>query len=208
MAGHRFTPEHVQKLHDPKRVKLLPQEEIVRNLCIAPGDRVADLGAGSGYFTLPIAKATETSVYAVDIEPKMLDELKRRADAANIHHIRYVVSDLEDIPLEDDAVDKVIAAFVLHEVGNLSNALQEIKRILKPGGKGLVLDWEAVETEMGPPVADRIPSAQLEGALRRHGFDTVLTHPHEAYYAVQLTLAKGGENGALYGRHEKPDQTH
>ena len=46
MAGHRFKPEHVQKLHDPKRVQLLPQEEIIRNLCIAPGDRVADLGSG------------------------------------------------------------------------------------------------------------------------------------------------------------------
>ncbi|WP_077720561.1 class I SAM-dependent methyltransferase [Novibacillus thermophilus] len=208
MAGHRFKPEHVQKLHDPKRVQLLPQEEIIRNLCIAPGDRVADLGAGSGYFTLPIAKATQTNVYAVDIEPKMLDELKRRAAAANIHHIQSVVSDLEDIPLKDDSVDKVMAAFVLHEVGNLSNALQEMKRILKPGGRGLVLEWEAVDTDVGPPVADRLPSAQLEQTLRRHGFDTVLTHPHEAYYVVQFTLAKGGENDALYGRHEKPDQTH
>lgn len=189
MARHRFNPENIHKLHDPKRAKLLPQEDILRKLNIAPGDRVADLGAGSGYFTLPIAKATGTNVYAVDIELKMLDELKRRAEAANIHHIRYIVGDVEDIPLEDDVVDKVMVAFVLHEVGNLSNALKEIKRILKPGGKGLVLEWEAVKSEMGPQAARRIPSARLEETLQRHGFDTVLTHPHETYYAIELTPA-------------------
>ena len=63
--------------------------------------------------------------------------------------------------------------------------------------------WPTEEPTEGPPDADRLPSAQLEQTLRRHGLDTVLTHPHEAYYVVQFTLAKGGENDALYGRHEK-----
>lgn len=188
--GHRFKPENVQKLHDPKREKLLPAAEIIRNFGIDRGDRVADLGAGSGYFTIPIAKVTGLDVYAVDIEPKMLDVLKQRAMTANVHNIRYIVSDLENIPLENDAVDKLIAAFVLHEVGNLSNALHEIKRILKPGGKCLVLEWEAVETEMGPPLSERIPSAKLAATLRRHGFDTELYHPHEAYYSAELTHTK------------------
>lgn len=187
MAGHRFNPEHVQKLHDPKRKKLLPAEEIIRNFGIGQGDKVVDLGAGSGYFTIPTAKETKDDVYAVDIEPKMLKVLKERAAAENVENIRYIVSDLENIPLENDAADKIIVAFVLHEVGNVSNALDEIKRILKPGGNVLVLEWEAVETEMGPPLTERIPSQKLVETLRQHGFETELSHPSEAYYAVVLT---------------------
>ena len=193
MAGHRFKPEHVQKLHDPKREKLLPADAIMRDFGISPGDVVADLGAGSGYFTVPIAKVTGTCVYAVDIEPKMLEVLKQRTTAVNLKNIRYIVGNLENMPIEDDTVDKVVAAFVLHEVGNLSSALQEMKRILKNAGKGLVLEWEAVETEIGPPLAERISSIELEKTLRGHGFKTVLSHPHHAYYALELTPVSTSE---------------
>ena len=185
--GHRFNPENVQKLHEPKRQKLLPAAEIIRDFGIGRGDKVADLGAGSGYFTIPIAKETGEDVYAVDIEPKMLDVLKERATADKVENIRYVVSDLEKIPLDNNTVDKMVAAFVLHEVENLSNALDEMKRILKPGGNVLVLEWEAVDSEIGPPISERIPSDGLVETLGRHGFDAKLSHPSEAHYTVVLT---------------------
>lgn len=186
VAGHRFDPDKVHKLHDPKRQKMLPTEEIIRELGIAADDMVADLGAGSGYFTVPIAKVTREAVYAIDVEPKMLDILKENAAKEGVQNIQYLVNDLEQIELARDTVDKVIVAFVLHEVANLGKAIDEMKRILKPGGKGLVLEWEAVESEMGPPLAERIPSTELASTLQKHGFTVDVSHPTEAHY--QLTL--------------------
>lgn len=190
VAGHRFDPDKVHKLHDRKRQKMLPVEEIVRELEMTEDDVVADLGAGSGYFTVPIAKETREAVYAVDVEPKMLDILKENAAKENLQNIHYLVNDLEQIALDRDMVDKVMVAFVLHEVANLEKAIHEMKRILKPGGKGLVLEWEAVESETGPPLAERIPSAELADALRQHGFAVDVSHPSEAHYQLALRIER------------------
>ncbi|EGL82346.1 Methyltransferase type 11 [Caldalkalibacillus thermarum TA2.A1] len=161
MTGHRFHPDKADKLVDPKRREKLNPDALLSKLGFKDGERIADLGAGNGFFTLPMAKISSEPVYAVDIEPQMLAKLKERAEKEGLDHIRYIESDLESITLEDHAVDKVFIAFVLHEVGNLSKALCEVKRILKPGGKGLILEWEAVEMEEGPPLHERIHSDAL-----------------------------------------------
>lgn len=184
LTGHRFNPEKAHKLHASERQKVLPAEAIVKRLGVGGDDRVADLGAGSGYFTIPAAKMTTGVVYAVDIEPKMLDMLKERAAEEKVENIQYVQSDLEHIPLPDGAVEKIIAAFVLHEVPNLERVLNEIGRLLKPGGQVLVLEWEAVEGKEGPPLAERIPSQQLVHTLNRHGFDTERSSLSRDYYAI------------------------
>src|SRR5690625_5050251 len=113
MSGRRFNPDKVAKLHDPKREETLPSVKTIREFGITAGEIVADLGAGSGYFTIPITKETGETVYAVDVQPKMFEHLRRRAAQENVDTIQYVESDLEDIALPDAAVDKAIASFVL-----------------------------------------------------------------------------------------------
>lgn len=188
MGKHRFKPEDVHKLHDPKRVEILPPQKILREFGVQGGDVVADLGAGSGYFTLPIAHITGETVYAVDIEPKMLDQLRERARAENVSDsIHAVVSDLENIQLEDRIADKAVAAFVLHEVSNLGKALGEIKRILKPGGKALALEWRKIKTETGPPLHERLDPEMFTNEARQHGFHAEISYPNRDHYGVTLT---------------------
>ncbi|WP_074011044.1 class I SAM-dependent methyltransferase [Numidum massiliense] len=188
MAGHRFNPERAHKLHSPERLKLLPPETVVQKLGVTRGETVADLGAGSGYFTLPLAQATEQTVYAVDIEPKMLVHLQERATAARADNIAYVESDLEHIQLATHAVDKVIAAFVLHEVADLAQAFAEIKRIMKPDGRALVLEWMKKETESGPPLGERIPVETFAERAQSAGFRTDVFYPNEQHYGLVLSL--------------------
>nr|WP_285890655.1 methyltransferase domain-containing protein [Halalkalibacter oceani] len=166
-----------------KRKELIPPNMVIEMLDLNMKDTVADLGAGNGYFTLPIAKGVKKTVYAVDIEPKMLEMLKVNAVEEQIDNINYVVSDIENIQL--DLVNKALITFVIHEVPNLDKALCEIKRILKPGGQLLLLEWEAVETEMGPPLHERIPSQKLGELLRGNGFDIEVTHLNPAIYAIE-----------------------
>lgn len=84
MVGHRFKPEKAEKLLDPKRRELIPPDKVMEILDVQKSDIVADLGAGNGYLTIPLAEQTGEVVYAVDIEPKMLELLKARAEHVNL----------------------------------------------------------------------------------------------------------------------------
>lgn len=191
MVGHRFNPKKADKLVDPKRQQVLPPEKIMELLEIEEGDIVADLGAGNGFFTLPIAEKTKSPIFAVDIEPQMLALLKERANVAGIENIESVVSDLEEINLGNQIVNKVIVAFVLHEVPHLTKALEEIKRILADTGKLLILEWEAVESEMGPPLHERIANKDLANVLKENGYKIEeITHLHEAIYSLKCSPSK------------------
>lgn len=186
MSDKRFDPSKANKLFAEERRKLIPPESVLPYLQVNEGDAVADLGAGNGYFTLPIAKKTGNAVYAVDIEPKMLNLLKANANDEQLTNIQYVVSDLENIQLEDNAVNKVFVAFVIHEVTDIDKALGEMKRILKPGGQILVLEWEAVETESGPPLHHRIPSEKMVETLNENGLQGEVIHLNPANYLVKI----------------------
>lgn len=185
MAGHRFNPNDANKLMSTNRKELIPQNNVIEMLNLNMYDTVADLGAGNGYFTVPIAKGTKKTVYAIDIEPEMLEMLKDNAAKEQINNINYVVSDLEDIQLHEKSVNKAFIAFVIHEVPNIDKALNEIKRILKPGGQLLLLEWEAVETEMGPPLYERIPSDKMGKLLKETGFKVQVIQLNQAIYAIQ-----------------------
>lgn len=184
MTGHRFKPEKAGKLLDPKRQELIPPNKVLEILEIQVSDSVADLGAGNGYFTLPLAEQTKETIYAVDIEPKMLGLLKERANQANHQNIKYIQSDLENIQLKDNSVDKAVMAFVLHEIPDMKKAISECKRILKDNGRLAILEWEAVESEMGPPLHERISSHSLKQFLQVNGFQPNVISLNQTMYAV------------------------
>ena len=184
MAGKRFKPGNADRLLDPKRKEIISPELVIAHLGVKATDHVADLGAGNGYFTLPLSKAAE-KVYAVDIEKQMLDLLQKRVSEENLAgDIEYVVSSLEQINLGNHVADKAIAAFVIHEVPDLTRAFQEFKRIIKPGQKLLVLEWEAIEMDMGPPFHERISSEKMMQIFKENGLEPEIHHFHESVYGV------------------------
>lgn len=190
MAEKKFNPSKADRLLSEERIENLQPEKIIDQLAVNEKDVVADLGAGNGFFTLPLAKRTKQQVFAVDLEPKMLELLKQRVEKEQLGNIHYVVSDLEKINLESESVSKVIAAFVLHEVGSLKQALNEIKRILQPEGELMVVDWEAVETESGPPLNHRVSSQEMYKVMRESGFNAELIPWNETSYAIKATISK------------------
>lgn len=172
----------------------LPPSKIIDYLNLDSNDIVADLGAGNGYFAIPIARGTKNVVYAVDIEPKMLAMLKDNAEKEQIDNIDYVISDLEDIQLPDNAVNKVLVSLVIHEVTNLETAINEIKRILKPGGEVLIIEWKAIETESGPPLHERISSNGMIKFLNTAGFNAEAIDLNTVHYAIKAELNVIGVN--------------
>ncbi|WP_117169466.1 class I SAM-dependent methyltransferase [Paraliobacillus sediminis] len=191
LTNKRFNPEHADKLMSEERKVQLPQSKIIDYLKLTPTDKVADLGAGNGYFTIPIARNTTNTVYAVDIEPKMLDMLKENTTKERLDNIDYVISDLEDIQLPDNAVNKVLVSLVIHEVTNLETSINEIKRIIKPGGELLLIEWKAIETESGPPLDERISSNGMIKFLNTAGFSAEAIDLNAVHYAIKAELNEG-----------------
>jgi ubiquinone/menaquinone biosynthesis C-methylase UbiE len=168
---YRFNPDKMHALDAPERRKLMPTEKLIGMLRLGATDTVVDLGAGTGYFSIPAAQLTTSIIHAIDVEPKMLEELKRRMDERGISNIRPIIGVIENIPLEDGVADAVIASLVLHEAKPLSKGLREIYRVLKTKGRLLCLDWEPIESaNMGPPLEVRLSSSDMEKALNHAGF--------------------------------------
>ncbi|GAX89866.1 class I SAM-dependent methyltransferase [Effusibacillus lacus] len=182
--AHRFDPKKVHKLDNPERRKLLPPEEILAPLQIGEQEDVADIGVGPGYFAIPASRLTSGTVYGVDVEPQMLGFLKEKANEAGAANIVPVQSDAEAIDLADGSVDKVFCAFILHELADLTKGLSEIKRILRPGGKLLVLEWEKKQTESGPPVEERLDAPELAASIEKFGFATEIIRPNPNHYMI------------------------
>ena len=145
---------------------------------------MVDLGAGSGYFSLPIADKVR-KVISVDLEPKMLSVLAERIRLAGIQNIELIRGEITHIPLSDDSVDQVLAAFVYHEVSRPSRLMFESSRVLKPGGTLTVLDFQKHETAIGPPVSERKTPTQVTHSAPDE-LQLRAMHEAEVYYQMEL----------------------
>jgi len=185
MNERRFDPAKMARLDNPERRKALPPEKLLQEFNLEPDDDVLDLGAGTGYFTLPAAKMTQGTIYALDVESQMLGVLMERTDEEALMNVQFVQGVIEDIPMDPEKVDKAIASFVLHEVEPLSKGLEEIKRVLKPSGRCLCIEWEKKPMEQGPPLEHRIHSDDMKKAFEEHGFSVIsTTFPSDSHYVI------------------------
>lgn len=154
----KFKAKNMEKLDNPVRRKMLPPNEIVKGLNIKVGKSVADIGCGIGYFTIPLAKELGKGgkVYAVDINPLMLEETNKRVEEEKLTNVEIIQSEENSFRLNDSSVDIVFTSTVFHEVDSPEKFLEECKRILREDGILIILDWNRVEEEFGPPIHRRI----------------------------------------------------
>jgi ubiquinone/menaquinone biosynthesis C-methylase UbiE len=104
-------------------------------------------------------------VFAVDVEPVMLDEIRTLATQRQLTNVAVVQSGESTIPLDDRIADLVVLGFVLHEPDDLDGFLTEIVRLLKPAGRVLVIEWQDHPTEAGPPLEYRISAEEARALL-------------------------------------------
>ncbi len=186
-----FHHAHAHKLDDPDRQKWMPADVVLQRLALRTGMRVADVGAGTGYFAVPIARAVAPSgrVLAVDVQPEMLEALRARLEPAL--PITLVEGEATRTTLDAASVDIVLLANVWHELDDPPAALAEASRILRPGGRLALLDWRAdVEPVPGPPMEHRIAARDVVALLAQNGWSVSDSEPvgHFSY----LILAAPG----------------
>jgi predicted methyltransferase len=143
-------------------------------LGIRRGSRVADIGAGSGYFTFHLARRVGTMgrVYAVDVQRPALEAIARRAAAGALPQVRIVEGTDEDPRLPAASVDAILVVNTYHELRAFDAMMQGFRRALKPGGTLAIIDCEALAGEL-PGRAyryHRISSAAVREDAERAGF--------------------------------------
>jgi SAM-dependent methyltransferase len=126
----------------PGREDRLQINRVMDILSISPGKNVADVGAGSGWFTVRAARrVTETgNVYAVDINPEAIRYIEKRAEKEQLHNVKPVLSKADDPLLPASAIDAVLLLKTYHEVGNPVVLLLNLRASLRPGAKIGIID--------------------------------------------------------------------
>jgi ubiquinone/menaquinone biosynthesis C-methylase UbiE len=173
-------------LDSKQRVKLIPPEILISQMPIEKNHTLLDIGAGSGFFTIPMAESTTNKVYAMDPDFRMLKVIEEKAKEKGITNIELIQDYLENLNIKNESIDFAMASLILHEVRSLSNALSKIYEVLKPGGHLLCLEYEKDDLVVeGPPMSIRISSENLEKTLTLIGFKLVKkTKINDAIYTM------------------------
>jgi ubiquinone/menaquinone biosynthesis C-methylase UbiE len=151
-------------------------EQNIEKVHIDPGMKVADLGSGAGHYSIAAAKLVGPSgnVYAVDVQKELLEKLKMESLQEGIANIELIWADLDEpngTKLADNLVDRVIIANVMFQVEDKDVLLQEAKRILKPKGKILFIDWSDSFGGLGPQSSDIVRADVARTMFESEGFE-------------------------------------
>ena len=140
--GSRSADEWATILEREQRVQGLKIEEVVAGLNLKPGDKVADIGAGTGLFSGPLAKAIGSSgtLFAVEVDQDLLDIIGERAVKENLGNIRTVLGEFEDPKLPASDLDVAFFHDVLHHIENREEYLKATASYLNPEGRMVVID--------------------------------------------------------------------
>jgi len=136
-------------LNRPEREEEEKVSLLLENMAIKPKDVIADIGAGSGYHVFKMAPlASEGVVYAVDIQPEMLAEVKRVSKKEDVSNVQPVLGSEKTPNLPENAIDKVLMVDVYHEFSFPYEMLLSIKSSLKKGGKIYLIEYRAEDPKI------------------------------------------------------------
>ncbi len=167
--GH-FDPHRLHAMEERRRAEM-PPEDVLKAFVRPDMRRFADIGCGSGFFTVAAAQLLpDARVFAVDRQQDMLDFVASRIRNAGLTNVETVQADATRLPFADGELDAVLMANVFHDIPERDEMRAEVYRVLKPGGTFFLVEWEKDDTPMGPPQEIRIGSDELTAILVSGGF--------------------------------------
>jgi cyclopropane fatty-acyl-phospholipid synthase-like methyltransferase len=165
----------VKEFDNPERDAWQKPEQVLDALHLDPAAKVADIGAGTGYFSARIAKRIpDGTVYAADVEPDMVAYLGERAKHEGLKNLVPVQSSAESANLPKP-VDLILLVDTYHHIGYRMQYFSKLKSSLLPKGRLAIIDFKA-DSPHGPPVEHRIPPEKVETELKDAGYSLVETH--------------------------------
>jgi len=182
---HDFT-DQTDRLSDPARYRYLSAEEVRTFLDPRPDWVVADLGSGTGFYTDDVASVVDT-VYAVDAYAEMHEAYEAKP-TGKPDNVVTITADVGDVPLDDSTLDGATSLRTFHH--GVAEALPEVYRLLKPGGRFVVVDWSATgawDRERGPDPEHCYDLATVQSMLLDAGFRIQSAHERRETFVVVAT---------------------
>jgi ubiquinone/menaquinone biosynthesis C-methylase UbiE len=174
---HRFgNAEHWARVFDdPARDAWQKPDEVVRALALAPDAVVADIGSGTGYFAVRLARAVPRGhVYGADVEPDMVRYLAERARREGLANLTSVQAAAQEARLPRP-VDAALVVNTYHHIGERPAYFGRLRESLRPGGRVAIIDFTP-DAPGGPPRHARIPAPVVKEEMGRAGYGLVTEH--------------------------------
>ncbi|HSQ03079.1 MAG TPA: methyltransferase [Burkholderiales bacterium] len=174
---HSFSgAEHWAKVFDdPKRDAWQKPHEVIQALALKPDAAVADIGAGTGYFSARLSHMLpQGKVYAVDTEPDMVKYLAERAKREGLKNLTAVAGKPAD-PQIPQKVDLALMVDVYHHIDDRVGYFRKLAGYLKPGARVAIIDFRP-DSPDGPPKAVRVPPERIKADLKSAGYEFVQEH--------------------------------
>lgn len=172
-ARHAFddVDRWVERFEDPEREAWQKPSELLLFLSVFEGQTVVDLGAGTGYMVPGLSAAVgETgSVYAVDVEPKMVEHLRNREDYP-FDNVRPVLAAPDDPRLPEGEADLIFVLNTWHHIDDRLDYVKKLERALADGGRIAIVDWHEGELPQGPPPGHKLSREAVIAEMGRAGW--------------------------------------
>jgi ubiquinone/menaquinone biosynthesis C-methylase UbiE len=143
--GTRSAEEWIKTLESPNRVQGLKIDEVIAALKLKPGQMVADIGAGTGVFSIPLARAVRPGgkLYAVEVDEQLLAHIVEAGTEQGVTNIEPIYGDYHDPLLPKDVIELAFIHDVLHHIEQRETYVKNLAGYLKPGGRIAVIDFKA-----------------------------------------------------------------
>lgn len=164
---------YIWMLEREERASFQKPREVLKVLSLKPGERVADVGSGSGYFTIPIAKEVGPTgtVWAIDVFQEMLDFLEKRVRVERLQNVRFLKVE-RDEPWFPERVDTILVIDTLHYVKDRAQFARKLREGLRPGGRVVVIDYTPKpfeERPWGPLPEQQVPRGDVDVSMMQAG---------------------------------------
>lgn len=165
--AEKFDPRNASKLENPERLVELPPANLLRLLDLTGAETVVDFGAGTGMYSLPIADALpDGRLLAIDAQSGLLDRLEAKLAAHTpVGRVEVVLNESGRVPLPDGVADRLFMINVLHHVYDEPEVLDEIVRLLTPGGLLVDAEFARMDRPVGPPNDHVLALAEVRATL-------------------------------------------
>jgi SAM-dependent methyltransferase len=174
---------------DPGRDAWQKPHDLVRALALRPGACVADLGAGTGYFSHHLADAVgrEGTVLAVEVEPNLVAHLRARAESERTPNVVPILASPDNPRLPRAAVDVILLVDTYHHLDDRLTYLRQLQAALRHGGRVIIVDWEKRDLPVGPAPDHKLAREFVIAEMRDAGYRLQQEFP--GLLAYQYVLA-------------------
>jgi ubiquinone/menaquinone biosynthesis C-methylase UbiE len=157
-------------LDRPTREQEEQPARLLKALKIKQGEKIADIGAGSGFFTFRLSRlvGSKGKVYAVDIQPEMLAIIRKRMNDQNLTNIKLVRGTEKDPGLPDDSVDMILLVDVYHEFGYPHEMTRAMVKALKPGGRLVFVEYRMEDPRVPITLVHKMTKKQVLKEMKPH----------------------------------------